>query len=236
MLKWVSRTNSKPIGSNRSPNSTALQGFTIVELLVVIFVIAILAAITIATFSGVRNMAETTAIRSDLGTTSKEIVIDSITRTGGRHTDATFMPYLQMETKLANITFRYGDDTSYCIEATSKRDPSIKFYTSSSNDATATREGSCPDTFTEASIRCLAGKATLAVTARNTTSATVEMDITSAFSATETVTIEGGSSFFKGFTTRLNPTPAGIVTVHIKGQEPGTLPDVRYHAYQARNC
>lgn len=42
------------------------SGFTIVELLIVIVVIAILAAITIVSFAGVSNRANDAAIRSDL--------------------------------------------------------------------------------------------------------------------------------------------------------------------------
>lgn len=41
-------------------------GFTIVELLIVIVVIGILAAITIATFNGVQNRANDTAVQNDL--------------------------------------------------------------------------------------------------------------------------------------------------------------------------
>lgn len=43
-----------------------MGGFTIVELLIVIVVIGILAAITIVAFNGVQNRANDTAIRSDL--------------------------------------------------------------------------------------------------------------------------------------------------------------------------
>jgi len=42
------------------------KGFTIVELLIVIVVIAILAAITIITYRGIQNRAHETAVQSDL--------------------------------------------------------------------------------------------------------------------------------------------------------------------------
>ena len=48
------------------------KGFTIVELLIVIVVIGILAAITIVSFNGVQNRAHDTAIRSNLSAIAKK--------------------------------------------------------------------------------------------------------------------------------------------------------------------
>lgn len=48
-------------------------GFTIVELLIVIVVIAILAAITIVAYTGVQNRAYDTTVQSDLATFAKKM-------------------------------------------------------------------------------------------------------------------------------------------------------------------
>jgi prepilin-type N-terminal cleavage/methylation domain-containing protein len=49
------------------------RGFTIVELLIVIVVIAILAAITIVAYAGISARAQTSAVQTDLNTFSKKI-------------------------------------------------------------------------------------------------------------------------------------------------------------------
>lgn len=49
------------------------QGFTIVELLIVIVVIAILAAISIIVYNGIRNRANDTSVKSDLKNLSSRV-------------------------------------------------------------------------------------------------------------------------------------------------------------------
>lgn len=58
-----------PLKSNRS------DGFTIVELLIVIVVIGILAAITIVAFNGVQDRAKWSSLQSDLSSINKAVLV-----------------------------------------------------------------------------------------------------------------------------------------------------------------
>lgn len=52
-------------------NYTLRQGFTIVELLIVVVVIAILAAITVVSYSGIQKSATTSAVKAELANNGK---------------------------------------------------------------------------------------------------------------------------------------------------------------------
>lgn len=53
------------------------SGFTIVELLIVVVVIGILAAITIVAYNGIQNRAYDTSVQNDLNAIAKKITIES---------------------------------------------------------------------------------------------------------------------------------------------------------------
>lgn len=55
----------------------ARNGFTIVELLIVIVVIAILAAVSFVAYSGIQNKAADTAVKSDLSQASRKAMIEA---------------------------------------------------------------------------------------------------------------------------------------------------------------
>lgn len=54
------------------------KGFTIVELLIVVVVIAILAAITIVAYNGIQNQASDSVVKSDISTLGKKMALDAV--------------------------------------------------------------------------------------------------------------------------------------------------------------
>ena len=58
------------------------SGFTIVELLIVIVVIAILAAITIVAYNGIRQQAENSATASELSQLQRRMQVEILQDTG----------------------------------------------------------------------------------------------------------------------------------------------------------
>lgn len=75
------------------------EGFTIVELLIVIVVIGILAAITIVAYSGIQNQANDAAVKSDLKNLTNKILIYQVDNSkypdgGSRSGDSTKFPSL----------------------------------------------------------------------------------------------------------------------------------------------
>jgi len=92
-------------------------GFTIVELLIVIVVIGILAAITIVAFNGVQNKANIAALQSDLSNASKKLQIDKV-NTGAFPDTLAAADGGKGITGSGNTVLNYvKDGTNYCLAA-----------------------------------------------------------------------------------------------------------------------
>lgn len=124
-------------GNNRLKS----RGFTIVELLIVVVVIAILAAITIVAYNGITNRAKDSSVRSTLSDIANKI---NTYRYSAGNTTESYPASLSAAgiTNMGNttVTYKYIDSSNfYCIDG--KNGDSTYFATSL--DTTA-RAGLCP--------------------------------------------------------------------------------------------
>lgn len=90
------------------------HGFTIVELLIVIVIIGILAAITIVAYNGIQNRARASAVTSSLAGAAKQLELSKV--------DAGVYPSSSASLKKADdVDFQYSytaSSDSYCLTAT----------------------------------------------------------------------------------------------------------------------
>lgn len=61
------------------------SGFTLVELLIVIVVLAILAAISVVAYNGIQNRSHDTIVKSDLNNLAKNFELYKIDHANGAH-------------------------------------------------------------------------------------------------------------------------------------------------------
>lgn len=117
------------------------KGFTIVELLIVIVVIAILAAITIVSFNGIQDKAKRTSLMADLANGSKRLKLDQINAGSYPATIAVANGGLGLKPS-SNNSYRYSVNNTtspqtFCLTAQNGN----TFYTITQD--TVPTEGSC---------------------------------------------------------------------------------------------
>lgn len=93
---------------------SSLKGFTIVELLIVIIVIGILAAITVVAFNGIQQRAQNTVLTTDLDNATRVIRIVHAD-TGSYPT--TFPSDLKLSKNVGVSLASTGDAATFCINA-----------------------------------------------------------------------------------------------------------------------
>jgi prepilin-type N-terminal cleavage/methylation domain-containing protein len=115
------------------------SGFTIVELLIVIVVIAILAAITLVAYNGIRERAQDTQIKSALAQAQKKVLAYA-----AEHSDV--YPETLADAGIndtANAVYQYSSDNSvsprrYALTATNGTSGSLTYYVSNTQQKATT--------------------------------------------------------------------------------------------------
>lgn len=129
--KPAQSSNSSIIAHN-SQKSKHKQGFTIVELLIVVVVIAILAAITIMAYNGITAQAKDATLKADLASGAKQLHITKIE-------DGNFPSSNPDLSSSDGVTLTYsGGGSEFCLQATNGMST---FYTTHGG---AVQEGECP--------------------------------------------------------------------------------------------
>lgn len=96
-------------------------GFTIVELLIVVVVIAILAAITIVAYNGIRERAQVSSIQSSLSSLNRSLEVAKI------QSSTQTYPATLAAASSPDVTYQYLVDTNnYCLQ---QRSGSISLFT-----------------------------------------------------------------------------------------------------------
>lgn len=114
-------------------------GFTIVELLIVIVVIAILAAITIVAYNGIQNRARVSSTAAAINNVQKKIATYQVDNTDSVPLSLNTLGI----TDTAQIKYQYLTNTTvspntYCVTVTSGN-----YSAFASSSSTATQQGSC---------------------------------------------------------------------------------------------
>jgi general secretion pathway protein G len=95
--------------------SNKLDGFTIVELLIVIVVIGLLAAVAIISYNGITTKAQETSVKNDMRSIGKQLEIYKVE--GGRYPTATDLTTLGI--KVNKMTYGVnptGATIFYCVD------------------------------------------------------------------------------------------------------------------------
>lgn len=122
------------------PSSIAKRsGFTLVELLIVIVVIAILAAVTVVAYNGVSKRAAVASLQSDLRQSADQLGSLQVDA-GAYPLTASFDPNSQLKHSPDTYLEYTSDGTTYCLTASSTKAQDNYYFNST---AGTTQQGKC---------------------------------------------------------------------------------------------
>lgn len=207
-------------------------GFTIAELLIVIVVIGILAALSYVGYGQVQGRAIQSAIASDLVQVNKLMEIErtrSVTREFPRGVPAEYSPSGGVET-----SYVYGGSDDYCIQSASKKDSSVVYYV---RNGSSPAPGDCSGDGL-ADIRCVFKNIYAVYRYTNRTNEAITVTVVHPW-GTHTFTVNpGATGSTNAFNSRQSQLEAGFVetTVTEVGASLGTVTKKLYHKVDALSC
>lgn len=118
------------------------HGFTIVELLIVVVVIAVLAAITIVSYNGITKQAGIASLKSDLQNSATKLAIEQ-TNNGSYPVDQATATTAKALVASDGTVLKYvGDGNNYCLSGTSAKAGLTTLFKIESGSGTVTK-GKC---------------------------------------------------------------------------------------------
>lgn len=114
------------------------DGFTIVELIVVILVIGILASVSIISYSGWQKSIVITQLKNDLGNAARAM---EASRNFGISYPLSVPNTFSTSEGVTLAGGSYDNETAYCFDATSSKYPDIQYYIENNN--VEPQEGNC---------------------------------------------------------------------------------------------
>ena len=123
-----------------SGNANKQKGFTIVELLIVIVVIGILAAITVVAYTGIQGNAQSAALKANLTQVAKKLDIAKISDSSSLY-PATLQDAGLTDTTGLTYTASTAAPATYCLTATSTGSTPTSVHIGTAGTPT---EGPCP--------------------------------------------------------------------------------------------
>jgi prepilin-type N-terminal cleavage/methylation domain-containing protein len=211
------------------------KGFTIVELLIVIVIIAILAAITIVAYNGIQGRAVEAGITADLQSNTQKLEQDKILGGSDNYEPDAITKYLTTTGNHSTVEYVYGSKSTFCFQATGTRQASQVYYVHSNKGITSVTKGACPSPSGSASARCIAGQVHITMTQLNDVGQNVTMNFSTAYGS-YTVSANTGSSGSFTTNSRLASIPKALTTVTINSVTPGAFNDIRYYVLPAFSC